>query len=232
MKLTACCCTFLRPHYLGELIESFQRQDYPLEKRELVILDDAGQYENQQGPGWQLISIPRRFATLGEKRNACIALASLDTEAFLIADDDDIYLPHWFSTIARALEHGDWVKSRAVYCYNGEKIVMSGTNGVWHSTWAIRKSLFHKVHGYSPVYGNDDQDLGAKLRATGIEPVDSLRFAPAYVLYRFSGDTYHASHVITPERYSKLLPGKLAKVTHLDIRWKKDYVALCKGVGT
>jgi len=70
MKLAAVCCTFRRPHLLGELIESFLRQDYPRELRELIILDDAGDYDNQQGDGWQLISMPRRFRSLGEKRNA------------------------------------------------------------------------------------------------------------------------------------------------------------------
>ena len=61
MKLAAICCTFRRPHTLGQLVESFLRQDYPSELRELVILDDAGQYENQSGIGWRLVSIPTRF---------------------------------------------------------------------------------------------------------------------------------------------------------------------------
>ena len=51
--------------------------------RELMILDDAGQYENQEGDGWRLISIPSRFRSLGEKRNACAALASPDVEGYL-----------------------------------------------------------------------------------------------------------------------------------------------------
>jgi glycosyltransferase involved in cell wall biosynthesis len=93
MKLTAFCCTFLRPSLLGQLIECFLRQDYPAELRELVILDDAGQYDHQEGNGWRLVSIPRRFHSLGEKRNACVALASSESEGFLVADDD-IYLPH------------------------------------------------------------------------------------------------------------------------------------------
>ena len=58
MKLAALCCTYLRPGSLGQLIESFLRQDYPRESRELVILDDAGQYDNQEGDGWRLVSIP------------------------------------------------------------------------------------------------------------------------------------------------------------------------------
>jgi glycosyltransferase involved in cell wall biosynthesis len=114
MKLAALCCTYRRPHLLGQLIESFLRQNYPRELRELVILDDAGQYENQEGDGWRLVSIPRRFHSLGEKRNACAALASPDAEGFLVADDDDIYLPHWFSATAEALQRADWSRARLV----------------------------------------------------------------------------------------------------------------------
>jgi glycosyltransferase involved in cell wall biosynthesis len=107
MKLAALCCTFRRPHTLGQLVESFLRQDYPAELRELVILDDAGQYENQTGEGWRLVSIPARFRSLGEKRNACAALASPDVDGFLVADDDDIYLPRWFRATADALSQAD-----------------------------------------------------------------------------------------------------------------------------
>ncbi|MEZ6097180.1 MAG: hypothetical protein R3C03_23650 [Pirellulaceae bacterium] len=64
MKLAALCCTYLRPQSLGQLIECFLRQDYHRDQRELIILDDAGQYENQSGEGWRLISVPHRFNSL------------------------------------------------------------------------------------------------------------------------------------------------------------------------
>ena len=45
MKIAAVCITYLRPRQLGWMIECFLRQDYPPQRRQLVILDDAGQYE-------------------------------------------------------------------------------------------------------------------------------------------------------------------------------------------
>ena len=48
MKLAALCCTFRRPHTLGQLIESYLRQDYPRELRELIILDDALVHSDSQ----------------------------------------------------------------------------------------------------------------------------------------------------------------------------------------
>ena len=67
MKIAAVCVTYLRPRQLGWLIHCFLRQDYPAEQRELVILDDAGQYENQSGPDWRLVSVAERFRHAGRK---------------------------------------------------------------------------------------------------------------------------------------------------------------------
>ena len=84
MKIAAICCIYNRPEQLAEAIESFQRQTYPLEKRELIVLDDAGQYEPQCGSGWQLVTTTKRFRTLGEKRNVSAALASADVDAYAV----------------------------------------------------------------------------------------------------------------------------------------------------
>src|SRR5690606_40696836 len=81
VKIAAICCTYKRPTLLAEAIECFIRQDYPAELRELIVLDDAGQYGNQRGDGWRIVSLPVRFRTLGEKRNASAALVSADCEA-------------------------------------------------------------------------------------------------------------------------------------------------------
>ncbi len=46
-------------------------------------------------PEVQVINLPRRFRTLGEKMNAAVALASHDL--LFVWDDDDVYLPHRLS---------------------------------------------------------------------------------------------------------------------------------------
>ena len=102
MKIAAVCCTYLRPKHLGWLIKCFLEQDYA--DRELVILDDADQYDNQRGDGWELVSVRRRFRSLGEKRNAAIAMTSSDADALAVWDDDDLYLPWALSASVAALE--------------------------------------------------------------------------------------------------------------------------------
>src|SRR5690606_9462505 len=100
---------------LAQAIESFLRQDYPAELRELIVLDDADQYAPQGGKNWQIVSVPQRFRTLGEKRNASAALVSADVDAYCVWDDDDIYLPWHLSAAAQALADADYSIPTALY---------------------------------------------------------------------------------------------------------------------
>ena len=69
--MVSCLCpTYRRPKLLKNSIACFEAQDYPADRRELIILDDAGELQNQTGAGWQIISIQRRFRSLPEKFNA------------------------------------------------------------------------------------------------------------------------------------------------------------------
>ena len=107
MKVAAICCTYKRPDELATVIECFLRQDYPPEMRELIVLDDADQYESQDGDGWRIVSIPSRFRTLGEKRNASAGLVSPDVDAYCVWDDDDVYLPWHMTAATDALADAD-----------------------------------------------------------------------------------------------------------------------------
>ena len=224
MKLAALCITYNRPHLLGELIQCFLAQDYPKELRELIILDDAGQYDNQEGNGWRLISIPRRFHTLGEKRNACAALASPDVEGFLVADDDDIYLPHWFSACARALKEGEFCRPGLVLTLEGDKFVAkSAAGGVFHPGWAYRKSAFYRVGGYRDINAGEDQDFGRRLLASGVKVVDPCQYYPPYLYYRWDiSNTYHA----TSASYDALGRMKIEKCHRIEIKWSKPWSKL------
>jgi len=225
MKLAALCCTYLRPGPLGQLIESFLRQDYPRESRELVILDDAGQYENQEGDGWRLVSIPRRLHSLGEKRNACAALASPDAAGFLVADDDDIYLPHWFSATAQALRQAEWSRPSLVLLEHGEGLKECETGGLYHGGWAFRREAFYRVQGYGPHNNGEDQELAARLVDAGVTQCDPSEFAPPFYVYRYDNASYHLSYM--DDRGYERLGGKQvrAKPT-IPVGWPKDYTKL------
>jgi hypothetical protein len=225
MKLAALCCTYHRPHLLGQLIESFLRQDYPRDQRELIILDDAGQYGNQEGDGWRLISIPRRFRTLGEKRNACAALASADVEGFLVADDDDIYLPHWFRAHADALQRADWSRPSLVLIEHGSGLKECETGGLYHGGWAFRREAFYRVRGYGPANNGEDQELASRLAAAKVTQCDPCDFGQPFYIYRNDSGSYHLSWM--GERgYNDLANQQSAGAATLKIGWPRDYAEL------
>lgn len=225
MKLAALCCTYLRSNVLGQLIESFLRQDYPRELRELIVLDDAGQYDNQQGEGWRLVSVPRRFHSLGEKRNACAALAAPDAEGFLVADDDDIYLPHWFSASAKALRQAEWSRPSLVLLEEGDGLKEAETGGLYHGGWAYRRRAFYRVRGYGPLNNGEDQDLAGRLAAAGTSTCDPCDFAPPFYIYRVANGGYHLSHM-GEHGYGTLAPSEPARKAAFAVHWPRDFATL------
>lgn len=225
MKLAALCCTFHRTHLLGHLVESFLRQDYPRHLRELVILDDAGQYDNQAGDGWRLISVPARFRSLGEKRNACAALASPDAEGFLVADDDDIYLPHWFSSQAEALKRADWSRPSLVLLAHGDGLKEHDTGGLYHGGWAFRRSAFDAVRGYAALNNGEDQDLAKRLNDAKGSVCDPCKFARPFYHYRVDTGSYHLSH-LDDAGYRDLGKNTTKGKHKLQPGWPRDFAKL------
>lgn len=228
MKLSALCCTYLRPEMLGRLIECFLRQDYPKELRELVILDDAGQYDNQSGDGWQLVSIPRRFATLGEKRNATAALASKDSAGFLVADDDDIYLPNWFSTTAKALEKAQWSRPTLLLRERGNPGVCSlglkekASYRGYHGMWAFRRETFYGAGGYRQKNRGEDKDLRNRLEKMGTTVGDPCEFGHPFYVYMYGGPSYHLS-TMKLNGYDKLVVDGPPQKIEVSIGWPRDF---------
>jgi hypothetical protein len=195
MKIAAVCVTYLRPKQLGWMIRCFLRQDYPAEQRELVILDDAGQYDNQSGPGWRLASTSRRFATLGEKRNAAVALVGADVESLAVWDDDDLYLPWALSASAAALKRADWSRPALVlHPQSDGSLRQHQTGGLFHGGWAYRRTLFQAAGGYPAMNNGEDQALARRFAAAGAEAADpcAAGFRPFYV-YSWSSNGWHLS---------------------------------------
>ena len=205
------------------MIECSLRQDYPRELRELRILDDAGQYDNQTGDGWRLVSIPSRIRSLGEKRNACAALASPDVDGFLVADDDDIYMPHWFRAQAEALQKADWSRPGLVLVEHNDGLREAETAGLYHGGWAFRTSAFYQVIGYGPHNNGEDQELAGRMSKAGVTEIDPCSFADPFYVYRYDNNSYHLSY-LDDRGYRELGNGNERKspIT-IPIGWSRDW---------
>jgi len=184
MKIAAVCTTYLRPRQLGWMIACFLRQDYPAEQRELIVLDDAGQYANQQGPGWRLVSTAQRFRTLGEKRNAAAGMVADDVEALAVWDDDDLYLPWALRASVAALRQAPWSRpSTVLHPQPDGSLRQHETGGLFHGGWAYRRSLFEQVGGYPEMNNGEDQALALRFTEVGAATADpcAIGFSPFYI---------------------------------------------------
>jgi glycosyltransferase involved in cell wall biosynthesis len=244
MKIALLTITWRRPRTLGRLIECFLRQTYP--NREMIILDDADDYPTQPcGDRWKLVSIDRRFCSLGAKRNACAALASLDADVFLICDDDDILLPWAMAATAHAIQRSQsgWVQPRQAYQphpNHPDRLIRCETFGRnrphyvdYHSGWSYRRDVFEDMRGY-PLAGEDDTPVRDHLVLVKGPSGDTIctKFPDPIVIY--SGDTRNAriSQLYQKHRES----GDMAKKAwdesgrapvdgQFSIEWDRDYTA-------
>jgi len=165
----------------------------------LIVLDDAGQYDDQQGDGWRLVSTRRRFATLGQKRNAAADLIADDTEAVAVWDDDDLYLPWALSASAAALEKADWSRPSVVLHpkprAGAVELHQHETGGLFHGGWAFTRQIFQRAGGYPAIDNGEDQALARRLRRVGARVADPIRLGirPFYIYPWGNADGWHLS---------------------------------------
>lgn len=237
MKIAAVCITWRRPKLLGRLIECFNRQTY--ENRELLILDDSGQYPSQpHGDRWRIVSVDRRFRTIGEKRNAVAAMVSPDVTAYQVVDDDDLYLPWALAASANALKKSPWVQPRQTLEWDegGMTWHRQETFGrdrphhiAYHGSWSYLREAFVNVGGY-PAEISEDWGLARKLRDRYGESGDTICQeypAPFYAYSRDTSGTWHMSERgANSNAYQQAMAEQFEIVDKLDISWDRDYAAI------
>ncbi len=206
------------------------RQDYPQALREMIVLDDAGQYHPNaldHIPGVKLITTKHRFRTLGEKRNATAALVAPDTEAYCPWDDDDVYLPWHLSATAQGLADAEYTIPSRLYIDKKTYFEPKENRQLFHGAWGFRRDVFSAVGGYPFIQSGQDQGLlrrfvGAKLKAG-----DPIQFdpRPSYV-YRWY--TAHQTHLsaMGGDGYERIGLQEVQPVERLEPKWEKDWVGL------
>jgi cellulose synthase/poly-beta-1,6-N-acetylglucosamine synthase-like glycosyltransferase len=184
------CPTYRRPKLLENSIACFLAQDYPANRRELIVLDDAGELQNQTGDGWQIISIPRRCRSLPEKFNALAGLAR--GEILVVWEDDDIYLPHHVSSHVTAMAGHLWSKpSKVLSLYTG-KLQEEDAAGRFHASIAMTRQAFDECGGWPlTMRGDFDQQLLARLTATGPSGDPCSVAGSGYIFRWGSTGAYH-----------------------------------------
>ena len=193
--ISCLCPTWRRPDLLANAIACFEAQDYPADRCELIILDDAGQlrevsceflpYDDRR---WEIVSVFRRFNSLPEKYNALAGMAKGDVLA--VWEDDDIYLPHHLSLIAEKIKGRGWTKPNCVRSlYTGHSEI-EAADGRFHASIALTREMFVRAGGW-PITTDlvFDQQMFARLAVLGDGIYDTND--PSYVFRWGSTGSYH-----------------------------------------
>jgi glycosyltransferase involved in cell wall biosynthesis len=239
MKIAAVCCTYNRHRLLAEAVESFLRQTHP--DKEMVILDDAGLYEPGAAdhlPGVKLITTRHRFRTLGEKRNATVALASPDVDVFCVWDDDDIYLPHHMAAAAATLQSNGgqdvfecYAIPSTIYIDHPDHLQRKESNGLFHPSWSFTREAFVAVDGYPPMQSGQDQALRRRWAMKHVARRNPITFdsRPSFV-YRWAttGDKHLSA--MGEGGYERLGSVKhpYRKISRIEPKWSKNWTRLAE----
>jgi hypothetical protein len=196
--VTAICPTYKHPKLLANTLAMWMAQEYPMNKRELVILDDGQTFTNQQGVGYTLWSYPERMPSLTAKHNELLKLIPEQTDVLMIWDDDDIYLPSYLQWHLRALESSDFSKPSCIYSDFGRHkrgtIVRENSAGRFHSSIAFTRDLVQRVGGWDETLEADfDQQFIAKLTKAVSKVGDPCNYGPIQFVYSWETGHSHCS---------------------------------------
>jgi len=214
----------LRLRLLDELVYWFTRQDYPADRRELLILNDApGQELTCPVPGVRVVNAPARYPTLGDKLNALSDLAA--GEVILPQDDDDVPLPHRARQAVERLGGADYWNPQASWYEDAAGLHADHAHGVCHNAGAFRAGKLR----YPPVSGSQDAAADAWAKA-------HLRVSPAVLsapaewsyVYRWGVSDVHLSGFRDPEAAYSSVPAPVPGRYRITPRMGRDYVLLTR----
>lgn len=223
------CPTWNRREFLPYLLYIFQYQDYPADKRELIILDDS-EHSNEDliammvDGGLQnvrYIHSKERLA-LGKKRNMLNEMAQ--GEYIICFDDDDYYPPNKIS-----YQVGEMQRNRALFSgcdqiyiwYSHlDKIYLThsfGANHALNGTFGLHKNLLKK-HRYEDEAMLSEETAFLKGFRTPVLQIDP---AKAIVCISHSSNTYDKDFVMGSSKPVDLRLEDLVQDTNLLAHYRR-----------
>lgn len=227
-KVSCMCVTYGRTEVLDESIYSFLIQDYPGEK-ELIVLNDLGTLELKGDfPNVTIINRKDRYASLGEKRNACIEKCSGDIVT--IWDDDDVFLPNRISSAIKRIGNKPYILLNKHIYYSDEIRIIP--YGVKAQAW-FYKSLWKEVGGYPPINNGEDIKFENNIRTQGKFSLVDLPIEEVSYFYRWRRtNSYHISSFKDEDSYEgpkeHVLRTVDDKTYTITPHWRKDYISIAR----
>lgn len=189
--ITAICPVYGRVKLLQDAIACFLKQDYAA-KSELIVLNSftkqilSGDFPENV----RIFNLTERPKSLGECRNEAIKLAY--GEIIVTWDSDDLFLPHYLSSIAAQYKPGiDWVwMSKQFYAekFRIKEVMQGQLNSV-----SFTKSAWRKVGGYDQLTVGEDRNFVGKLTAQTKGVKVPVLPKDIGFIYSWGNDTYKTS---------------------------------------
>lgn len=195
--LIAICPTFRRPRLIPNVLAMWEAQTWPVERRQLIIYDDAGTFDSQRGRGWTLASTEHREPSLGDKFRVMVEIAiARGADAVCLFEDDDVYLPHYLEAHAVTLfeRKADISKPHEVYSNDrdgrGTYRTVNAT-GRFHGCWAFTTDAYEKTAGYPPGHNAGfDMELQGAFHRADMRAADTWLEHPIGYVYRWQTTGY------------------------------------------
>lgn len=220
--VTCLCCTFGRPVLLGEAVKCFLDQDYS--NKELIVLNDQEGVElfmENCPSNVKIINHPKRFNSLGEKRNYIKTLGNGDF--FAIWDDDDLYTPYRLSESVYWMKRDpqyDMVKARNAFLSVDNKNYVVANN-LFHSQAMISKKYMQNKQYPNKSTGEDiGFETGSRINSVSI-------FPSFWYVYRWGLGIHHVSGISddkkTWEKSLTFEPYKMSGKVEVKAEFKHNY---------
>lgn len=205
--ISCVCPTYKRPELLRNAIACFEAQNYPKDRCELIVLDDANQFSESEGTNWRLLSTNARFPNLPEKFNYLVSHCVGDVIA--VWEDDDVFLPWNLSNVAEChlKKQSEFYIPERVWNTHNQALGCAQTedsNGFFHSSWRFTRRLFDAVGGYPQTteLAFDLKFRDLLIEASGKSAYYGAALRPSYV-YRWGNGYWHGSEK-GPEGFTSL----------------------------
>lgn len=227
--ISAQCITYDRAELLSEAIESFLRQDYTGPKEMVILNDCTEQTLVCNHPEVFIINTNRRFRTIGEKRNACIAMCSGDV--IFGWDDDDISLPHRITTSLKYKEDKPYFKNTSAWLWQNGTLKDNPVLNTYPTMACWDRAFFEEVNGYAFMQSGQDIELDNRFRKTGKRHCHAIPDEEVYYIYRFGGTQKpHLSSYGYGKGWIEIGKKEVKDkgVIELVPKWNQDYVTLVK----
>lgn len=248
IEVSCVCLTYNRApgslNLVAEAVESYLRQGYPPERRQLLIVNDTpGQalhvppaLVGADGSGVQVLNLPFRFRTLGEKYTAAMGLAQ--GRILMWWDDDDISLPHRVSTGVERLQDASYYDTAGYWFLDAAGLHHDHGIGPGFNCSAFTRYGYERAAAMS--FGMDlDAVLERSFRSIpGLVKARNVRGPHEWsYVYRWGVSSEHVSGWGTGDgEHTPASPGYFERGRRpiqrgkflVEPRWDKDYPAMVR----